>query len=192
MEEFITVFILFVILLSIFTRFEGRYNELTYVTSNVDGRSYLVRNRIDKQEAADLLGRVNKKLIKIVEYMDNNVDTEESRRLVKNFSPDVISESLSDSSHTSYSVNKGEKIVFCLRSKDGREKLVDDNTMTFVAIHELAHLMTKSIGHNQDFWDNMKELLKVAIELGLYQKQDFKNNPVMYCGTKITDTPLKD
>jgi len=192
MEEFITVFILFVILLSIFTRFEGRYNELTYVTSNVDGRSYLVRNRVDKQEAADLLGRVNKKLIKIVEYMDNNVDTEESRRLVKNFSPDVISESLSDSSHTSYSVNKGEKIVFCLRSKDGRETLVDDNTMTFVAIHELAHLMTKSIGHNQDFWDNMKELLKVAIELGLYQKQDFKSNPVMYCGTKITDSPLKD
>ncbi len=192
MQEFITVFILFVILLSIFTRFEGRYNELTYVTSNVDGRSYLVRNRPDKQDAADLLGRVNRKLIKIVEYMDNNVDSDEARRLVKNFNPDVLSESLSDSSHTSYSVNKGEKIVFCLRSKDGKETIVDDNTMTFVAIHELAHLMTKSIGHNQDFWDNMKELLKVAIELGLYQKQDFKNNPVMYCGTKITDTPLKD
>ncbi len=60
----------------------------------------------------------------------------------------------------------------------------------FVAIHELAHLMTKSIGHKPEFWDNMKFLLEIGIELGVYTKQDFAKNPVKYCGTKITDTPL--
>jgi predicted metal-dependent hydrolase len=149
-----------------------------------------VRNRPDKQAAADLLARVNAKLARIVEYVNENNDSEDARRLVSNYNPDVISESLSDSSHTSYSVNKGEKVVFCIRSKDAAEALVDENTMTFVAIHELAHLMTKSIGHGEDFWDNMRYLLKVGIQEGLYTKQDFRANPVTYCGTRITDTPL--
>ena len=90
--------------------------------------------------------------------------------------------------YTSYSINKGEKIVFCLRSKDTSNKLVDINTMMFVAIHELAHLMTKSVGHTPEFWTNMKYLLKKAIDIKLYVKQDFSKNPVNYCGTKITNS----
>ena len=62
--------------------------------------------------------------------------------------------------------------------------------MMFVAIHELAHLMTKSIGHTAEFWDNMRFLLKEGIKIGVYVKQDFNKSPVEYCGTQITDTPL--
>jgi hypothetical protein len=51
--------------------------------------------------------------------------------------------------------------------------------------------MTKEIGHVPQFWDNMKFLLEKGIELGVYKKQDFNSNPVDYCGTKITDSPLK-
>lgn len=190
MEQLIVVFIILVVILSLFMKFEGKNGDLVYVRSPIDGREYQVRNREDKQMAADLLARVNRKLGAIVDYVRDNNDTEDGRRLVSNYNPGVISESLSDSSHTSYSVNKGEKVVFCIRSKDTKEELVDENTMTFVAIHELAHLMTKSIGHGEDFWENMRYLLKVAIQLGLYQKQDFRANPVTYCGTRITDTPL--
>jgi hypothetical protein len=172
-----------------FMKYEGKNGDLLYVRSPVDGREYQVRNRPDKQSAADLLARVNRKLQTIVDHV-GETNSEDAKRLVDNYNPDVISESLSDSSHTSYSVNKGEKVVFCIRSKDEAEELVDENTMTFVAIHELAHLMTKSIGHGEDFWDNMRYLLKVAIQLGLYTKQDFRANPVTYCGTRITDTPL--
>ena len=67
---------------------------------------------------------------------------------------------------------------------------MDINTMMFVAIHELAHLMTKSIGHTPEFWNNMKYLLKKAIDINLYVKQDFSKKPVNYCGTKITNSPL--
>ena len=68
---------------------------------------------------------------------------------------------------------------------------MDLNTMMFVAIHELAHLMTAEIGHTPTFWNNMKYLLKKGIEIGVYKKQDFRNNPVTYCGTKITNSPLE-
>jgi len=112
-------------------------------------------------------------------------------RLVDNFNPDNFSENTPDSKYTSYSVNKGEKIVFCLRDKDEAETLVQENIMMFVSIHELAHLMTKSVGHGPDFWTNFKILLKIAIDKGLYSYIDFNRKSEKYCGTKISDTPLK-
>ena len=78
-----------------------------------------------------------------------------------------------------------------MRTKDGTNKLIDDNTITFVAIHELAHLMTKEIGHVPPFWNNMKYLLDIGIKLGVYKYVDYSDKPVKYCGTQITDTPLE-
>jgi predicted metal-dependent hydrolase len=113
-------------------------------------------------------------------------------RLIENFKPNNISESSKNSKYTSYSLNKGEKIVFCLRSKDKQQKLVEENVMMFVALHELGHVMSKSIGHTEEFWTNFKFLLKEAIKAKVYTKQDFRKKPVKYCGTNITDTPLND
>ena len=113
-------------------------------------------------------------------------------RLISNFNPDAFSETTPDSKYTSYSVNKGEKVIMCMRSKDSDEKLVKENIMTFVAIHELGHLMTKSIGHEPDFWNNMRLLLKIAIDNGLYKNVDFNSTPKDYCGIKISYTPLKE
>ena len=63
--------------------------------------------------------------------------------------------------------------------------------MMFVAIHELAHLMSKSIGHTAEFWDNMRFLLEKGISTGLYNHIDFGKHPEDYfVGIKITDTPL--
>ena len=160
------------------------------MVSNIDGESYLVRNREDKQQACDLLASVKKNLLRIVKYLEeNNISDPKVKRLVSKYKPQNISESIPNTNYTSYSVNKGEKIVFCIREKK-THTLVDINTMMFVAIHELAHVMTKSIGHTEEFWDNMKYLLKKAIKLGLYKDEDYKNNPKAYCGTQITDSPL--
>lgn len=97
---------------------------------------------------------------------------------------------MKSSIYTSYSLNKGEKIVICIKEKDKEETFIDMNTTVFVVIHEIAHIMTKSVGHNKDFWDNMKFLLENAIKLGIYTKEDYKNNPKKYCGIMITDSPL--
>ena len=111
------------------------------------------------------------------------------KRMKKNFNRNAVVESSPGNKYTSYSINKGEKLVFCLRSKED-DSLVDLNTMMFVAIHELAHLMSESIGHTKEFWDNMKFLLERGIEINVYTKQDFNTHPKEYCGTQITDTPL--
>ena len=129
-------------------------------------------------------------LTKIVEHVKiNNISDPKVRRLVEKYRPEQISESLPNTNYTSYSVNKGEKLVFCIGSKK-TGKIVDTNTMMFVAIHELAHVMTKSVGHTPEFWDNMRYLLKKGIKIGVYKAVDYKSKPVSYCGISITDSPL--
>ena len=144
--------------------FEGFSNDVDYVKSPLDHRDYLVRNLPDKAAAAHHLSMIRAKLIKLVTYMQAKYPTDARvSRMANNFNPDQISESAPDSQYTSYSVNKGEKIVFCIRQRNDLNELVDLNTMIFVSLHEMAHLMTVSIGHTQEFWDNMKFLLEEAL-----------------------------
>ena len=82
-------------------------------------------------------------------------------------------------------------LLFLFVNRDKNNTLVDLNTITFVAVHELSHLMNDEYGHEQKFWDLMKFILSEIIPEGFYNYQDFHNNPVNYCGTKITDTPYK-
>jgi hypothetical protein len=107
---------------------------------------------------------------KLVKYVgSNHASNPAVKRLVENFNPDKISETLPTSEHTAYSENKGEKMAFCLNEDKQGTRLIDLSTLTFVAIHELAHLMTESIGHKEEFWDNFKFLLKNAKESGIYE-----------------------
>ena len=213
-ETFLNFFVFVVLLMILYMYLETRSYEVIYTKSTIDDRDYLVRNLSDKTEAADLLAKIRVKLIKITDHLkgvnDSQVkqytnssddDTKENllketkeafERLIGRFQPDNISESTPNNKYTSYSVNKGQKIVFCLRAKGKEETLVAENVIMFVAIHELAHIMTVSVGHTEEFWNNFRILLRVAVELKLYKNQDYSNSPVDYCGTKITDTPLKD
>ena len=187
----ICLLIIFAIGLLGYTHYEHLTNDVSYVKSNIDNNEYLVRNLQDKEDAANMLAKIRIKLQKICDVMKQKYPDDESvKRMVERFNPDNITEAGKNNQYTSYSVNKGEKIVFCIRQKNESESLVDENTMTFVSIHELGHIMTKSVGHTPEFWDNFKRLLKIAIEEGLYTKEDYSRSPKEYCGIKVSDSPL--
>jgi|LakMenEpi03Aug12_release.lakeMendotaPanAssembly.Ray.scaffolds.fasta_scaffold444073_2 predicted metal-dependent hydrolase len=193
MDELIKFICTFVILLSIYLYIDRKQSSLIFVKSTIDNNVYLVRNVEDKQNAANLMASIRQKLDRLVDYLCKKYpDDERGFRLKKKFNPNNIEESESGSKFTSYSVNKGEKIVFCLRSKDKFANLEDENVIMFVAIHELAHIMTISIGHTEEFWNNFRFMLKEAIKMGIYIRHNFKKKPEKYCGTMITDSPLKD
>lgn len=165
--------------------------EVEYVISNVDGKRYLVKNLPDKKKAADTLARLNIQLKKLISEMEKRFPDDESvQRLKKNYRPSNISEGSEKHTYTSYSINKGEKIVFCLRARDASNKLVSFNVLKYVAIHELSHLMTKEIGHPKVFWDNFKKLLNVAIDAGIYKKIDYSKKPARYCGLTIKSSVI--
>jgi predicted metal-dependent hydrolase len=100
-----------------------------------------------------------------------------------------IQESTDNGIYTSYSINKGEQIVFCLRSRQTSEgKLHDLNLLMYVVLHEMAHVACPEFGHTELFKDIFAFLTEVAIKIKIYKKIDFKNDNREYCGLTITDS----
>lgn len=192
-DFFTYVVIGFIVVMCIKIYTESELYSLKCVISTVDGNKYCVRNRQNIKKAANLLATVTNKCKELVKYVgDKYPDDPDVERLVKNFNPQKISETLPNSELTAYSENKGEKLAFCLSKTKESTTLIDVNTLTFVAIHELSHVMTKSVGHKQDFWQNFKFLLENAKAANIYVPVDYKKKPQNYCGMTITDSPYYD
>ena len=158
-----------------------------------DGKIYQMQNLPDKQEACEKMSLVRKNLEKLIDHYKQDTATISDPRvkvLVERFKPDNMCENNIDADSTSYSENKGDKIVVCLRDKAPPYKLVDENTIMFVILHEMAHLMTTTIGHTPEFWTNFRRILQDASSIGIYQPVNYAKNPVQYCGMSITDSPL--
>ena len=192
---FFYIFIGFVLVICLKIYSESDAFNLKCIVSNVDGETYCVRERAKLELAADLLAKVTNKCKELVVYVGEKYKDkgdERVRLLVENFDPKRVSETLPTSEFTAYSENKGEKIAFCLNKKKEGGKLIDLNTLTFVAIHELAHVMTKEEGHKLVFWQNFKFLLENAKEAGIYVPVNYKQSPKEYCGMQITDNPYYD
>lgn len=163
------------------------------VKSSVDGNTYSVQNLSDKQQAADLMAKIRKNLETLIQHYRNDPASMSDPRIhtmIQRFNPENMVENDLNDGSTSYSENKGEKIVVCLREKTPGYPFVDENTIMFVILHEMAHLMTTTIGHTPEFWTNFKRILHDAIAAGVYTEINYTKNPTTYCGMTITDTPL--
>ena len=188
------ILLLFIILAGLKIYYESDVFNLRCIVSGVDGKKYCVRERRNIVKSSNLLATTIDKLQKLVENMGKKYPERDNiKRLVENFNPTSIKETLPTSEYTAYSENKGEKLAFCLNKKKGdNDNLIDQNTLTFVAIHELAHIMSATVGHNDEFWNNFKFLLDNAVEMGVYNPIDYKKDPEGYCGMDITDNPYYD
>ena len=181
---FLSIFAVFIVVDKIYKRNQ----EISQVKSLIDDRTYIVRKLPDSQRAADKLAEINRKIINLIDSLKKE-DREGIETLKDRYNPDQLSETGLGAKYTSYSVNKGEKISICVRHEDN--KFIDDNIIVFVVIHELAHVMTKSIGHTKEFWDYMAYLLEKGEKIGSYKPENYKEKPVDYCGMEINSTPYK-
>lgn len=187
------VLIVFTVLIIIKLYQESDVFQLKCIVSTKDGNKYCVRDKENLEKSADMLADMTIKLKRLVKHMAQKYpDEERVKRLVKGFNPKKIMETLPTSEYTAYSENKGEKLAFCLTKKKNEGNMIEPNTLTFVSIHEVAHIMTKSVGHDKEFWDNFKFLLENAKEIGIYSPVDYSKNPTEYCGMDITDNPYYD
>ena len=190
---FFYIFVAFILLFCLRIYYESDTFNLKCIIATKDGNKYCVRERAKINEAANLLATVTANCKRMVIYMkDKHPSDERVIRLVEGFNPTKISETLPTSELTAYSENKGEKIAFCLNTTKQGSDLIDINTLTFVALHELSHIMTSSIGHKQEFWQNFKFLLENAKAANIYNPIDYKKNPTEYCGMTLNDNPYYD
>ena len=169
--------------------------EVSY-TESFNGEQFLVRNLDDKIDAANMLADMKTKLKKLTNYIDDKCKSGEdlfisqyNKTIIDRFDFIIFRESTSDSKFTSYSINKGEEIVFCLRSKIDN-KLHDVNELMYVAIHEIAHVGCPEIGHTPLFKRINKDLLNYGIECGVYKYKNYNLYPEDYCGIELSNTIL--
>jgi hypothetical protein len=188
------ILIAFIIIICAYIYLDTDSFQLKCIVSTVDGNKYCVRDRDQVNTAANMLAKTAEKCKALVKYMyEKYPDKDNVIRLKDGFNPKQIMETLPTSEYTAYSENKGEKLAFCLnKQKTQNNDLIDENTLMFVAIHELSHIATKSIGHKSEFWENFRFLLTEAKSAGLHNPQDYKSSPQEYCGMKITDNPYFD
>jgi predicted metal-dependent hydrolase len=168
--------------------------ELKCVVSTVNGEKYCIRDREKLEEASDLLAKTVDKLNSVISFLKENYgEDERTTRLVNGFDSKKITEILPTSVHTAYSEDKGKKTAFCLTRNSKSEKdnnnLIDEETLTFVALHELSHVCTVSVGHEEEFWENFRWVLEKAKEAGVHNPVDYEKKPTKYCGMKIISNP---
>lgn len=182
--ELVDVFVLVFVTILIVFYVKNLYIEVAYVKSTVDNRYYVVRKLPDQQQAADLLALINKDMIKLARHMIAKYPQNTSiLQLYENYNPNAVSEGSPIRGYTSYSIDKGKKLILCIRQNN--LEFVDKNVVMYVAIHEMAHIMTKEIGHTDSFWQNFRFLVEEAMSIGVYTKVDYSKDPQDYCGIKI-------
>jgi len=191
-ESVIFCIILFIILYFSITYYNNRNH--TYVKAD-DGNEYRVQITEDNKESANLLSDAITRVKTLLDHLKKSESQDiRTKTLLSRFNPNNITENDPQemkSGVTSYTVNKGEKIVVCLRQRNNN--FVEINTLMYVIIHELAHICDlTSQQHDEKFWNNFEWLLEHAVNIGIYNYVDYSKDQEPYCGINITSNVLDD
>lgn len=186
MKETLYIIIFVIVFYIVFILKDG-----TLVGFKIDDNIIYVRDGSDMRRSADLLNILINNMFQLRDYLVNNIDDFPTNReyimlLKQNFTRlrTKIYETSFNSSYTSYAVNKGEELAFCIRCKPSGE-LHDINLLLYVAIHEMAHTACPENGHTPLFNKIFRFMLEQAVKMNLYTYDDYSQNPVVYCGMKL-------
>jgi predicted metal-dependent hydrolase len=182
-----------IIIIFIYILYSIKKKRLTLVEAN-NNIKYMVYNNRNKKDAANLLAELVSKMYKLKNYLLEEKEKYKEYKeyiilLNENFteSRTTIYENTPESDLTSYSVNKGEELAFCLKSKK-TGNFHDINLIMYVALHEMAHMACPEIGHGDLFKKIFKFITEIAISTNLYSKEDYYTQPVEYCGMILSSS----
>jgi hypothetical protein len=188
----IIVFIIFVLFFTIIILIINEHSELflEYRVAKKNNKTYGIQEEFNEStKALELLASLHEEMDKfVIDLKKRNPNDERVTRLVNGMKRVKIEEAPNDDG-SSYTINKGELMALCLRHKTGNHQFHDYNTLQFVMIHEMAHIASISEGHNQEFINNFRFLLREAKALGYYEPVNYSNSPINYCGIKVTNNP---
>lgn len=177
--------------------------EALFIESSIDNNLYLVRNINDKIDAANVLATIKHNLNKLIVHLREKINETKKNNIISpilEYEPYInrmwnrisnteYRENSSDNNYTSYSVNKGEELVFCIRSKKNNN-IHEMNLLMYVAIHELSHIGCPEIGHTALFSKINKFLLENAMKIGIYKYKNYSSYPIEYCGMDLNTNIL--
>jgi len=198
--------LIIVLVVIIFNRYV--YDGTEYLKSNIDGEYYRVRSGSFKQRKADLLAMLNMKfgiLISALRSDPKYKNNSDVKRLMTNWDRGIsIKEIGNMENDAAYVINK-QDMAFCLQDAPGPGNNVkglsieDTNLVTYVGIHELAHVMSYSTDHGLEFIKNFEFLLNYCKNLNytdpftnkeepIYIQLDKLNTADNYCGVALVNS----
>lgn len=191
--------IIIVLIYFIYLSFKNSKQQSTstsYIKSDFDDRKYLVQDLDHKEDATYILSVIYHRIFVLRDYLQGHMNSyPKYRQYIQQFCNKInnvaLKENSPSSKYTSYTVNKGQEIYLCLRSKNTGQ-LHDINLIMYVTIHELAHVACPEIDHTELFKKIFKFLLKISIILGIYENANYEDFPEEYCGLVIDEYLLKN
>jgi predicted metal-dependent hydrolase len=153
---------------------------------------YKYNNKPLNNDSLIIISIIKEKIKRLINHslLDINNDYYKYIKKINNKIDDIdISENNLNNKSTSYTINKGEKMILCLRSKIDY-KMHNINNIMYVVIHELAHIGCPEIGHTLLFTKINKYLLKKAIECKEYIYVNYKLEPTEYCGLDLNNNVI--
>lgn len=180
--------ILSILLISVLIAILVYYYHSYNLVSALSGTKYRVASEYkDQVDAANLLDTLNSRAKKLISYLqETQPNASYTQNLENRYRSNIVENRQGNLANTSYVIDKGEKIAMCLRI-NGR--LHDINILTFVFIHELAHIAIDAYGHPAEFWQTFKILLDAATAIKIYKPINYSKSPEDYCGLSIYYNP---
>lgn len=168
-------------------------HSLVAIKASNSSTTFFVQNRPDKQRAANVIHSIKSNIDTLMEILIQDTEVPFNKKYLdvakQKLQTTQFRESIENSQYTSYSVNKGEEIVLCVRSKI-TNKIHDLDVLMYVAIHELAHVICPEIGHTKLFNLIFQYILSVAEQHSLYNYTDYAQQNTEYCGIMISQNIL--
>ena len=121
------------------------------------------------------------------------------QRLIRNYNQGITLKEIGNMENdAAYVINK-KNMSFCLQKTKNGLTLEDLNLITYVGIHELAHVMSEEIGHGNEFIKNFEFLLDYSKlinyydpllkrEIPLYIPLNKLNTERSYCGVSLENS----
>lgn len=173
----------------IFMQLENQ--NMIFIKSDIDNKYYLVRQLPDGQVAANLLSKLRNDLIKFSNNLYESRDKySEYKKYIERLHDRIQTVNIKEnnrSNSTSYTINKGDQMVFCIRSKN-TNKIHDINVIMYVALHEISHIASPEYGHTELFKKIFVFFVDEASKMGIYKKIDYSKIPTEYCGIMISES----
>ena len=192
----ITIFLIILYILKKTNNFSN--DNLILEKATFDGKYYQVLKKNNSSITANIIAKIKYNMYKIINYLKNNIIKYPTKEYAINNlynrtkNIDIIERPDDcDDYITSYTLNKGEQMVLCLRSKLLSE-IHDFNIIFYVVLHEMGHIASNNIGHDEEFKSNFIFLLQIAIKLNIYTKINYEKYPVKYCGMVVSENLLDD
>jgi hypothetical protein len=192
---FLVIILFFSLILSLIYKYKLSELFLEYRNSRLNGKKYGIQENLSNSSSAlELLAKLDSNMTLFVSKLKAKYPNDERvKRLVKGYNTVQMEETTEEKGddNTSFTINKGELVSLCLREDKHERPFHDYNSLCFVIIHELAHIASVSEGHNFEFIENFKFLLKEASAMGYYTPVDYSKKPFMYCGkVRVTNNPI--